>query len=188
MSRPNWQAVVAGVGGQGVLFVSRALATALEPKAGGILISEVHGMAQRGGAVVSHLKAGDFSGPLVSQASAGLVLALDPGEAVRNLGYLAPGGWLVVNAPDLGFLSAKGKKALASFEARVLCAPASVLARSAGAPKGANVVLLGAAAAAGALPVSSAEVERAITQGQPSARAQANRQLLALGSGAVSQA
>ncbi len=188
MSALSWQAVVAGVGGQGVLFVSRALATALEPKVKGILISEVHGMAQRGGAVVSHLKAGAFSGPLVSPASADVVLALDPGEAVRNLSYLAPGGWLVVNAPDLEFLSPKGKKALASFGAQVLCAPASVLARQAGAPKGANVVLLGAAAAAGALPMSSAELERAITQGQPKARAEANRQLLALGAGAVSRA
>lgn len=145
-------------------------------------------MAQRGGAVVSHLKAGDFSGPLVSLGSAELVLALDPGEAVRNLAYLAAGGWLVVNAPDLGFLSAEGKKALASFGARVVCAPASELARSVGAAKGANVVLLGAAAAAGALPVGSDEVEKAITQGQPEARAKANRELLALGAGTARQA
>lgn len=94
MSRLEWQAVVAGVGGQGVLFVSRALSTAVEPKAGSILISEVHGMAQRGGAVVSHLKAGPFSGPLVSPGQADLLLALDPGEAVRNLSYLVEGaGW-----------------------------------------------------------------------------------------------
>ncbi|MCF8032472.1 MAG: 2-oxoacid:acceptor oxidoreductase family protein [Desulfarculaceae bacterium] len=188
MSALSWQAVVAGVGGQGVLFVSRALATALEPKVKGILISEVHGMAQRGGAVVSHLKAGAYSGPLVSPGSAEMVLALDPGEAVRNLSYLAAGGWLVVNAPDLGFLSAKGKKALASFGARAVTVPASELAREAGAAKGANVVLLGAAAAAGALPVDPAEVERAITQGQPEARARANRELLALGAGAAEEA
>jgi len=181
MSRIKWQAVVAGVGGQGVLFVSRALAAALEPKAGSILISEVHGMAQRGGAVVSHLKAGPFSGPLVSQGRADLVLSLDPGEAVRNLGYLAGRGWLVVNAPDLGFLSPKGKKALASFGARVLAVPAGGLARAAGAAKGVGVVLLGAAAAAGALPVGPAEMERALVQGQPRARARANRKLMALG-------
>ena len=113
-------------------------------------------------------------------------MALDPGEAVRNLPYLAAGGWLVVNAPDLSFLSPKGTKALASFGARVVCAPASELARSVGAAKGANVVLLGAAAAAGALPLSPAELERAITEGQPEARARANRELLALGAGAAS--
>jgi indolepyruvate ferredoxin oxidoreductase beta subunit len=181
MSRLKWQAVVAGVGGQGVLFVSRALATALEPVAGSILISEVHGMAQRGGAVVSHLKAGPFSGPLVSQGQADLVLALDPGEAVRNLGYLAGRGWLVVNAPDLSFLSPKGKKALASFGAQVLAVPAGDLARAAGAAKGVGVVLLGAAAAAGALPVGPGEMERALAQGQPRSRARANRKLMALG-------
>ncbi|MBU1274772.1 MAG: 2-oxoacid:acceptor oxidoreductase family protein [Proteobacteria bacterium] len=187
MSRLKWQAVVAGVGGQGVLFVSRALASAVEHKAGAILISEVHGMAQRGGAVVSHLKAGPFSGPLVSQGQADLVLALDPGEAVRNLGYLLPKGWLVVNAPDLDFLSPKAKKALASFGARVLTVPATALAGQAGTAKGANVVLLGAAAAAGALPVRPGELERAICQGQPPARARANRELLALGAQAAAE-
>ncbi|BEQ13703.1 2-oxoacid:acceptor oxidoreductase family protein [Desulfoferula mesophila] len=187
MSRLEWQAVVAGVGGQGVLFVSRALSTAVEPKAGSILISEVHGMAQRGGAVVSHLKAGPFSGPLVSPGQADLLLALDPGEAVRNLSYLVEGGWLVVNAPDLDFLSPKARKALASFGARVLTVPAVQLAGQAGARKGANVVLLGAAAAGGALPVSMAELEAAICDGQPRARAEANRKLLALGAEAAAQ-
>ena len=188
MSGLRWQAVVAGVGGQGVLFVTRALASALEPKAKGILISEVHGMAQRGGAVVSHLKAGGFSGPLVSQGSADLVLSLDPGEAVRNLGYLTPGGWLVVNAPDLEFLSPKGNKALASFGARVLAVPASPLARQAGAPKGANVVLLAAAAVAGALPVDPADLEQGLMAGSPPARAKANRELWALGARAAAEA
>lgn len=187
MSRLKWQAVVAGVGGQGVLFVSRALASAVEPKSGAILVSEVHGMAQRGGAVVSHLKAGPFSGPLVSQGQAELVLALDPGEAVRNLNYLAPKGWLVVNAPDLNFLSPKAKKALASFGAQVLAVPATALAGRAGTAKGANVVLLGAAAAVGALPVGPGELEQAICQGQPESRAQANRELLALGAQAAAE-
>lgn len=186
MSRLKWQAVVAGVGGQGVLFVSRALASAVEPKAGAILISEVHGMAQRGGAVVSHLKAGPFSGPLVSFGQADLLLALDPGEAVRNLSYLAEGGWLVVNAPDLEFLSPKARKALASFGAQVLTVPATELAGRAGTAKGANVVLLGAAAV-GALPVKLGELERAICEGQPQARAQANQKLLNLGAEAAAQ-
>ncbi|MBU4277400.1 MAG: 2-oxoacid:acceptor oxidoreductase family protein [Proteobacteria bacterium] len=187
MSRLKWQAVVAGVGGQGVLFVSRALASAVEPVAGAILISEVHGMAQRGGAVVSHLKAGPFSGPLVSFGQADLLLALDPGEAVRNLTYLAPKGHLVVNAPDLEFLSPKARKALASFGAQVLTVPATELAGRAGTAKGANVVLLGAAAAVGALPVKLEELERAICDGQPQARAQANQKLLSLGAEAAAQ-
>ena len=66
MSRRKWQAVVAGVGGQGVLFVTRALAAAVAKGAGDILISEVHGMAQRGGAVLSQLKAGSFASPLIT--------------------------------------------------------------------------------------------------------------------------
>lgn len=144
-------------------------------------------MAQRGGAVVSHLKAGPFSGPLVSFGQADLLLALDPGEAVRNLTYLAEGGWLVVNAPGLEFLSPKARKALASFGARVLTVPATDLAGRAGTAKGANVVLLGAAAAVGALPVKLQELEMAICEGQPQARAQANQKLLSLGAEAAAQ-
>ncbi len=124
------------MGGQGVLFVTRALAAAVAKGAGDILISEVHGMAQRGGAVLSQLKAGSFASPLITPGQAELVLALEPGEAVRNLNYLAPGGWLVVNAPDLEFLSPKGREALASFGARTLTVPATALANTAGAPRG----------------------------------------------------
>ena len=181
MSRLKWQAVVAGVGGQGVLFVSRALASAVEPVAGAILISEVHGMAQRGGAVVSHLKAGPFSGPLVSFGQADLLLALDPGEAVRNLTYLAPKGHLVVNAPDLEFLSPKARKALASFGAQVLTVPAAELAGRAGTAKGANVVLLGALCGLDLLPIGAAEVEAALGEMFPEAKMAPNREALTKG-------
>ena len=185
MSALNWQAVVAGVGGQGVLFVTRALATAARKKASRILISEVHGMAQRGGAVVSHLKVGGYSGPLVAAGRAELVFSLDPGEAVRNMAFLVPGGTLVVNAPDLDFLTPQAREALAEHQVRAVCADAGGLASGAGAPKGANVVLLGAAAAAGALPLATSDLKDALLLGQPAGRKKMNRKLFTLGQGAV---
>lgn len=185
MSALNWQAVVAGVGGQGVLFVTRALASAAQKKTSRILISEVHGMAQRGGAVLSHLKVGGHSGPLVAAGRADLVFSLDPGEAVRNLAFLAPGGILVVNAPDLEFLTVKAREAIVEHRVRTVCADASGLASGAGAPKGANVVLLGAAAAAGALPLDTADLKEALMGGQPAQRKKMNRKLFVLGQGAV---
>lgn len=185
MKARDWQAVVAGVGGQGVLFVTKVLAAAAQAQGRPLLISEVHGMAQRGGAVVSHLKVGRFQGPLVAAGRADLLLALDPGEAVRNLAFLALGAALVVNAPDLGFLSPQAREALAQHQVRAVCADASGLAAAAGAAKGANLVLLGAAAAAQALPWSAGALAKALDADQPSPRRALNQRLLELGRAAV---
>ena len=183
MSRFQWQAIVAGVGGQGVLFVTRMLAGAARTKSGKVLISEVHGMAQRGGSVVSHLKAGGFASPLVTAGRAQVLFSLDPGEAIRNLAYLAPQGTLVVNAPGPDFLSPPGKAALTRHGIRLICRDASGLARQAGAPKAANVVLLAAAAAEGALPFSRELVWDILYQASPPARREANEKLFQLGAG-----
>ena len=179
----RWQAIVAGVGGQGVLFVTRMLAAAARSKSAKVLISEVHGMAQRGGSVVSHLKAGGFASPLVTAGRAQLLFSLDAGEAIRNLAYLAPGATLVVNAPGPDFLSPRGKAALTRHGIRLVCRDAGGLAREAGAPKAANVVLLAAAAASGALPFSRELVWDILYQASQPARQEANRRLFALGAG-----
>ena len=77
--RPRQQILVSGVGGQGVLFVSRLLAEAAIGKGLSVLTSEIHGMAQRGGTVVSHLKVGGLPGPP------------DP-RGARRRPHRAPGG------------------------------------------------------------------------------------------------
>ena len=184
MSRLKWQAVVAGVGGQGVLFVTRVLAQAAQKRTGKVLISEVHGMAQRGGSVVSHLKAGEFASPLVALGQADALISLDAGEAIRNLAFLKPGGGLVVNAPGPEFLSAEGQDALAKHKVTPITIDATGLAMEAGAMKGANVVLLAAAAQSGALPFARREIEAVLTDITPPARMKANEKLFALGCGA----
>ena len=188
MAKMQWQAVVAGVGGQGVIFVTRLLAQGLMPKSGQVLISEVHGMAQRGGSVVSHLKAGGFASPLVSQGQAQLLISLEAGEAVRNLAFVAPGGWLVVNAPGRQVFSDEAWSALEAHGVRALLVDASGLALGAGYPKGANVVLSAAAAAAGALPLSAGEMQELLNQASSGSRAQANQKLFALGAAAAAPA
>ncbi len=177
MRRLTWQAVVAGVGGQGVLFVTRILAEAARRTSGRVLVSEVHGMAQRGGAVVSHLKAGPFAAPLVSPGRARCLLALEPGEAVRNLAFLAPGAALAVDAPGPDFLSPRARRALARHRVHILCYDATGLAREAGSPRGANLALTAAAAREGVLPFSPAELWRAVEAVTPPVRLEANRRL-----------
>ncbi len=128
------QIVVGGVGGQGVLFVTRLLADAAIRRGAGVLTSETHGMAQRGGVVVSHLKVGDFASPLVRAGRADGLIALSAEILPLHRPFLAPGGWMVVNAPT-GSPAGKG--------AGVHAVDATRLAGEAGTPQSVNLVLLG---------------------------------------------
>ena len=86
--------ILAGVGGQGVLSVSAVIAGAAARKGWQVKQSEVHGMAQRGGAVLAHLRMAD--GPvhsdLIPRGTAELILSLEPMESLRYLEYLSPSG------------------------------------------------------------------------------------------------
>jgi indolepyruvate ferredoxin oxidoreductase beta subunit len=181
MKARSWQGLVAGVGGQGVIFVTRLLSGGLSDLLGNVLVSEVHGMAQRGGSVVSHIKAGKFAGPLVRAGQADGLISLEPGEAIRNLSFLAPKAKLVVNAAGPEFLSPTAQRILARQGVELFCADAAGAALQAGAPKGGNVVLLAAAAAAGMLPLDLAEFTRLLGSISPPARRRQNTALLELG-------
>jgi indolepyruvate ferredoxin oxidoreductase beta subunit len=128
------QLLVSGVGGQGVLFVSRLLAEAAIGRSLSVVTSEIHGMAQRGGTVVSHLKVGGFPSPLIREGHAdGLIVLRE--ENLRLHGrFLSPSGWAVVN-------SASGRGEGCAFPVHAV--DAEGIAREAGHPRGANLVLLG---------------------------------------------
>jgi indolepyruvate ferredoxin oxidoreductase beta subunit len=132
------QIVLSGVGGQGILFLSRLLAEAAIAGGFPVLASETHGMAQRGGVVVSHLKVGGFDSPLVRTGRADLLLVLKEENVALHREFLADGGTLVVNAPVL---------IDAGPRVRVHAVDADALALSAGAPHAVNLVLLGFALA-----------------------------------------
>lgn len=128
------QIVVSGVGGQGVLFVTRLLADAAILRGMSVLTSETHGMAQRGGIVVSHLKAGGFPSPLVRPGQADGLIALKEEYLPLHRGFPKPGGWIVVNAARPGAPEGNGT---------VHAVDADGLARESGNPRSANLVLLG---------------------------------------------
>jgi indolepyruvate ferredoxin oxidoreductase beta subunit len=94
------QYVIVGIGGQGILFSSKVLGRIALARNENVMGSEVHGMAQRGGSVISHFKIGDYKSPLVRSGEADVLLAFDQNEAVRNLTFLKDGGSLVVNVHD----------------------------------------------------------------------------------------
>ena len=130
------QALCVGTGGQGVIWLARAMGEAAARQSVAVISAETHGMAMRGGSVVCHVKLGSFASPLVLAGRADLVLALDAAEAERYRHFLRPGGREVVNAPSPGGSD------------RV---DASALARVAGAPRALNAALLGYADGRGVL-------------------------------------
>ncbi|MDK2854997.1 MAG: indolepyruvate ferredoxin oxidoreductase, beta subunit [Bacillota bacterium] len=97
--------LLVGVGGQGTILATRVLAGVLVEEGYDVKMSEVHGMSQRGGSVLTFVRYGDkVYSPLVERGTADLILAFEKLEAVRYLPYLKPEGTLVVN--DLAILPA----------------------------------------------------------------------------------
>ncbi len=129
------QVVISGVGGQGVLFVTRLMAEAAIRKGLSVLTSETHGMAQRGGTVISHLKVGDYTSPLIRTGQADVLLAMKSEGAAQHGHYLHPDGWAVVNGAE----DADGWRRLAADD----------LAHQIGNPRAVNLVVLGGALAGG---------------------------------------
>ena len=132
------QILVGGVGGQGGLFVTSLLAEAAIRRTLPVFTTETHGMAQRGGTVVSHLKVGDFSSPMIRPGQANALLALKPESVTHHEAFLRPDGWIVVNE----------KAPARTTRARsVFFLDADKVAKEVGNPKSANLVLLGFALA-----------------------------------------
>lgn len=186
-NQTSLQAVIGGVGGQGIIFLTRVLAFHARSLDLPVLVSEVHGMSQRGGSVQSHLKAGAFVSPLVRAGQADMVIALQAGEAIRNVGYLAPGnngrpgGALIVNAPDWSFLSPEAIDALDQANISRILFDADAVAMERKAPLSANLVLLGYAAAKGGLPFDPASLLATVENISPPRFADQNRTLFNLG-------
>jgi indolepyruvate ferredoxin oxidoreductase beta subunit len=174
------QIVLSGVGGQGILFLSRLLAEAAIACGFPVLTSETHGMAQRGGVVVSHLKVGGFDSPLVRTGRADLLIVLKEENVALHRGFLADGGALVVNAPV---------RSAAGPDVRVHAVDADALALSAGTPHAVNLVLLGFALArvgggtAGGFFCAAGEIREALSrrQGAGGSRLAASLSALDLG-------
>ena len=155
----NKDILLCGVGGQGIVLVSKLLAASAMAAGETVHSAETIGMAQRGGSVTSHVRIGQSYSPLIPSGSASLMLAFEPGEAVRNLPLLNKDGTVIVSntavmpvtaslsggsyqaEPMLDFLRKRVKKVITADPGQ-LCAPL-------GSVKYFNVVMLGIALAAG---------------------------------------
>jgi indolepyruvate ferredoxin oxidoreductase beta subunit len=135
--------VLCGLGGQGILFMSRILAQTGLDRGLNVMGAETHGMAQRGGSVVSHLRFGNVKGSLVRTGSAHYLLALEENEAYRSLPFLSRGGKMVVNANPDRFPREEIRDLLAKKEIVYRSLPAGSIAQELGAPLFSNLALLG---------------------------------------------
>ncbi|MBM4289852.1 MAG: pyruvate ferredoxin oxidoreductase [Deltaproteobacteria bacterium] len=96
------QLIISGLGGQGVLTLTRLLAYAAAAQGLEVISSETHGMAQRGGAVISMVKVGPFQGPLIAAGQADVGLFLQAANLPVHGFYLKPGASVMVNTPVPG--------------------------------------------------------------------------------------
>jgi len=160
----NYNIILAGVGGQGSLSVSVLIAKAAMKAGFQVKQSEVHGMSQRGGEVLANLRISDapIRSPTVPKGMADLVLAFEPLEALRYISWLNVERGVVVSAsepirnianyPDIDAVRAEIRRL-----PRYKLIDADGIAKAAGNPRAANIVLVGAAAALLPVPVSALE-------------------------------
>ncbi len=148
--------LIVGVGGQGTLLASKLIGAAFVKRGYDVKVSEVHGMSQRGGSVVTYVRYGDkVHSSLIEKGEADIIISFEQLEAARWLPYLKPDGVLIVNTqkidpmPVIGGTATYPENILPTIEqmgVRVIAVDALSLALQAGSAKATNVVLLGVAA------------------------------------------
>ena len=175
--------LIAGVGGQGVLLTSKIIAEAALLQGLDVKQSEVHGMAQRGGSVLSQVRFGDkvFS-PIVNEGEADLLIGFEPLETARYLHFLREDGTVVYNTRQIGTIGVSiGKEAypedihgtIRKHAAKVHPLDATTVAIEVGEKRAVNLVLMGAVLRF--LPLKESVVDEAIANAVPKKVLEINR-------------
>ena len=153
--------MIVGVGGQGTLLASRILGNAVINAGLDVKVSEVHGMSQRGGSVVTYVKYGEkVESPIVDKGCADIILAFEELEAYRALPYLKKGGRMIVNTQQINpmpvIIGAMDYPENICEKLSAVCdlttVDAAALASEAGSIKAVNVVLIGVMATSTEIP------------------------------------
>lgn len=178
MEKDPFNVVVTGVGGQGNVLASQLMGAILVDRGYKVTIGETYGASQRGGSVMSHVRisAKRQYGPLMPPRSANLVIALEPTEAIRVLGqYGNPFTVSVVNtrpvypvdviAGDMTYPPMERlMERITALSHKAYFVSATEVALELGNPILANIVLMGASAQAGLLPITEDDLAKAITE------------------------
>ncbi len=178
MKRVNLEIV--GVGGQGILTSSQVIGDAALNQGLDVYMSEVHGMAQRGGVVVTTVKIGEeVYSPLIGKGEADIVLGFEPVETYRAIEQASEKTWVVTNTvPIVPFTVSVGDGVYPDIENeiipslkkatdRLITLDAETLAKEAGAAITQNIVMIGALTATDVLPMSKTDMEESIENNVP---------------------
>lgn len=191
--------IIVAVGGQGNLLASKVLGEAALSAGVPMRMSEIHGMAQRGGVVESAIVFGDARSMLISDGEADVLLGFEPSETLRALAKCHRGTVVITNtAPTPPFTVAIGKgtypeldqtKDLIRAKTRRLVAfDGLALAKAAGNAMALNMVLLGALVQTGVVPITEEQVKQAIATKTKAAFAEINLKAFDLGFKAAQEA
>lgn len=145
--------MIVGVGGQGTLLASKMLGYVLLKQGYDVKVSEVHGMSQRGGSVVTYVRYGEkVYSPVIDKGEADVIISFEKLEAARWIEYLKPGGQIITNTQEIepmpvitgaaGYPSGLVEK-MRQAGARVDAADFLAIAEEAGSAKAVNTALLG---------------------------------------------
>ena len=179
MSSRNVDIIVAGVGGQGVILATEILGDAAMRAGLEVIIGEVHGMAQRGGSVTSHVRMGHgIYSPTIVEGSADVILGFEPTETLRALKFANQETTIIMNSkPIVPITVSAGThkyppfeevvKQCKNFTQHVAVLDAFRIAEEAGSSMAVNMVLLGALTATKLLPVEEERLVRGIVEHVP---------------------
>ena len=185
--------MIVGVGGQGSLLASKLLGKLLLTKGYDIKVSEVHGMSQRGGSVVTYVRFGDkVYSPIIDKGEADFIVSFELLEAARYTEYLKPDGKIIVNTQQINPMpvitgaaeypeNLAGK--IADLGIDITAVDALELAEEAGSSKAVNIVLMGILSAY--FDFSEEEWDRAIESSVPPKFLELNKKAFSLGRNAL---
>ena len=169
--------VLTGVGGQGVITAANILGKAAVKAKVNVFVSEVHGMAQRGGSVNCTVRIGNVSGPLVASGSADAIISTEPSEALRYIQYSNKNTKIITDiTPVIPFTVSVGMEEYPDIKAvfkelegygKLYKIDAVKIAKDAGAVITKNIMMLGALAGSGVLPFKSEILLETILENVP---------------------
>lgn len=189
----EYNIVLVGVGGQGTILAAEILGAAAVREGQNVRVSEIHGMAQRGGAVTSNVRIGEkVLSSTVTEGQADVLLGFEPLETVRSLKFVSEKTLVMmsdervpptelaakkINYPPLEEIVKK----IHLFTKRLIIVQTQMLAREAGSILTRNVILLGALAATGEVPVKTESLMEALKELVPAKHSETNLKAFRLG-------
>jgi indolepyruvate ferredoxin oxidoreductase beta subunit len=191
--------IVTGTGGQGIVLLTRVLGTAAIRAGFKVRVGEIHGVSQRGGAVLSFVRMGEqVYSPTVPVGAGDVLIGLEPVEALRSIKYISPKGLSVINTrPVLPNTVKTGRAKYPALDdilriareasARVIHVDAALLATEAGAAGAQNMVMLGVVAGLRRVPISETTFKEVIQETVHRTFVRANLRAFELGKGIAAE-